>query len=185
MIKGKKIYLRLLENEDIDFMLSLVNDQELAYWEGRNEFLVSESKQRDWFLKNLNTGYRFIICEIGSNKKLGYFSFKHTNIISNSGLVAIKITQESRGKSIGTDTLKTAMSFLFNKINLYRLHTHIIDYNSASLRLFNKCNWVIEGKERKSVFMNNIYHDNVLLSILKEEYFQKEDSFYKDLFKYS
>lgn len=185
MIKGKNIYLKPLENDDVNFMLSLVNDQELAYWEGRNDFLVTKESQNKWFLKNINNGHRFIIYENETNIRLGYFSFKITNHISNTGLVAIKLIKESRGKSIGTDTLKTAMSFLFNKINMHRLHTHIIDYNFASLRLFEKCNWIIEGKERESVFMNNTYHDNVLLSILKEEYFQKEGSFYKDLFKHS
>ena len=117
MIVGKKIYLRALENSDIDFMLSLVNDQELAYWEGRNEFLVSKDNQQKWFDKYKNTGHRFIVCDKETKNPLGYFSFKFTDEISNSGLVAIKLVTESRGKKIGTDTLKTGMSFLFNKIN--------------------------------------------------------------------
>lgn len=184
MIIGKKIYLRPLEHSDIDFMLSFVNDQELSFWEGRNEFLVTKESQQEWFKKNLKVGHRFIICEKETDIKLGYFSFKITNQISNSGLVAIKLIKESRGKSIGTDSLKTGMSFLFNKINIHRLHTHIIAYNTASLKLFEKCNWVIEGKERKSIFMNNKYHDNILLSILKDEYYLNEEEYYKDLFNF-
>ncbi|WP_299052960.1 GNAT family protein [uncultured Polaribacter sp.] len=184
MIEGKNIYLKALEQNDIDFMLTLVNNQELAYWEGKNEFLKTNESQKEWFLKNLSTGYRFIIYEKETNLKLGYFSFKYTNSISKSGLIAIKIIKNSRGKKIGTDSLKTGMSFLFNKININRLHTHIIDYNLASLNLFRKCYWVIEGKERKSIFMNNDYHDNILLSILKEEYYQNEEIFYLDLFKF-
>lgn len=185
MIKGRRIILKPLEKSDIDFMLSLVNDQELAYWEGRNEFLITKETQEEWFKNNIKKGHRFIVYDKETNIRLGYFSFKITNQISKSGLVAIKLIEASRGKSIGTDTLKTGMSFLFNKINIHRLHTHIIDYNLASLKLFKKCNWTIEGKERKSVFMNNKYHDNILLSILKEEYNNTEESFYKDLFKFS
>jgi len=184
MIKGKKIYLRALENSDIDFMLSLVNDQELAYWEGRNEFLVSKEAQKKWFDKYKDTGHRFIICDQNEDSRLGYFSFKFTDQISNSGLVAIKLVQESRGKRIGTDSLKTAMSFLFNKINVRRLHTHIVDFNIPSQKLFEKCFWIQEGKERASIYMNNAYHDNILYSILKEEYMEQEDSYYKTLFKY-
>lgn len=185
MIRGKKIYLRPLENSDIDFMLTLVNDQELAYWEGRNEFLVSEDQQKKWFESFKDTGHRFIVCDKETNERLGYFSFKFTNKISNNGLVAIKLVQESRGKKIGTDTLKTAMSFLFNKINVRRLHTHIIDFNTASQKLFEKCFWTQEGVERKSIYMNSAYHDNILFSILKDEYIEKEEEYYLDLFKYS
>lgn len=186
MIVGKKIYLRALENSDIDFMLSLVNDQELAYWEGRNEFLVSKDNQQKWFDKYKNTGHRFIVCDKETKNPLGYFSFKFTDEISNSGLVAIKLVTESRGKKIGTDTLKTGMSFLFNKINVRRLHTHIISYNKASENLFLKCHWTKEGKERESIYMNNLYHDNNLFSILKNEYLEsEEDDDYLELFKYS
>lgn len=185
MIIGEKIYLRALEDSDMNFMLSLVNDQELAYWEGRNEFLVSEESQKKWFLAYKNTGYRFIICEKESDNRLGYFSFKYTDKVSNNGLVAIKLISESRGKKIGTDTLKTGMSFLFNKINVRRLHTHIISYNDSSKYLFEKCSWKQEGVERKAIYMNNAYHDNVLYSVLKDEYLEKEDEYYLNLFKFS
>lgn len=185
MIQGKKIYLRPLENDDMLFMLSLVNDQELAYWEGRNEFLVSKDQQQKWFDKYKDSGKRFIICDKDSHENLGYFSFKYTDQVSKSGLVALKLITASRGKRIGTDTLKTASSFLFNKMNVNRLHTHIIDFNKASQALFNKCLWTIEGKERKSIYMNNEYHDNILYSILADEYFESEEDFYANIFKYS
>lgn len=185
MITGKKIYLRALENSDMDFMLALVNDQELAYWEGRNEFLVSKENQKKWFEKYKETGHRFIVCDKESDVPLGYFSFKFTDEISNSGLVAIKLVYESRGKKIGTDTLKTGISFLFNKINVRRLHTHIISYNEASKKLFLKCDWKQEGIERKAIYMNNSYHDNILFSMLKNEYLEIEEDYYLNLFKFS
>jgi len=47
MIKGKLIYLLPLQNEDIDFMLEMANDQEITFWEAKNEFLISEFKQRE------------------------------------------------------------------------------------------------------------------------------------------
>jgi len=185
MLKGKKIYLRALEIEDIDFMFSLVNNQEFAFWEGKNEFPISSKQQRDWFEKNYKTGYRFIICENESNTKMGYISFKISDEISRKGLLALKLVKAARGKNIGTDSLKTITSFLFSKINLNRLYTHIIKYNQPSLALFEKCGWTIEGTERQSIYMNDEYHDNVLLAMLKNEYPEKEtDTFYLDLFKF-
>ena len=153
-------------------------------------FMGDKAKQFDkyqkWFDKYKNTGHRFIVCDKETKNPLGYFSFKFTDEISNSGLVAIKLVTESRGKKIGTDTLKTGMSFLFNKINVRRLHTHIISYNKASENLFLKCHWTKEGTERESIYMNNLYHDNNLFSILKNEYLEsEEDDDYLELFKYS
>ncbi len=185
MLKGKKIYLRALEMNDMDFMFSLVNNQEFAYWEGKNEFPISLKQQQHWFEKNYKTGYRFIIYENDTNEKMGYMSFKVTDDISRKGLIAIKLVEAARGKNIGTDGLKTMTSFLFNKMNLNRLYTHIIDYNKASLALFEKCGWTIEGAERQSIYMNDAYHDNILLAMIKQEYIGKEDDdFYLSLFKF-
>lgn len=185
MLKGKKIYLRALEMEDMDFMFSLVNNQEFAYWEGKNEFPISSKQQREWFEKNFKTGYRFIICENGSDERMGYISFKITDDISRKGLLALKLVEVARGKKIGTDSLKTITSFLFNKANLNRLYTHIIAYNKASLALFEKCGWKVEGIERQGIYMNGKYHDNVLLAVLKENYSSIEnDDFYLNLFKF-
>lgn len=185
MIRGKSIYLLPLHNDDIDFMLELVNDQEITFWEAKNEYPISESKQREWFKSNINNGLRYIIYEIGSDKKIGYFSFKMTNEVSKTGKIALKFTKDSRGKNFGTDTIKLMMSFLFNKMNMHRLFTTIVSYNKSSLKLFEKCGWIIEGNERQSIFMNKAYHDNFSLSILHNEYELLEDDFYKNLFKFS
>jgi len=185
MLKGRKIYLRALELEDIDFMFSLVNNQEFAFWEGKNEFPISKKQQEVWFNDNYNKGHRFIICENETNEKMGYMSFKTTDQISRKGLLALKLIESARGKNIGTDSLKTLTSFLFNKANLNRLFTHIIEFNKPSLNLFKKCGWTIEGTERESIYMNGKYHDNILLSMLKSEYTEKEsDNFYIELFKF-
>ncbi len=185
MLKGKKVYLRALEMEDMDFMFSLVNNQEFAYWEGKNEFPISSKQQKDWFENNFKVGYRFIICESETDERMGYISFKVSDEISRKGLLALKLVEAARGKKLGTDSLKTMTSFLFNKANLNRLYTHIIDYNKASLALFEKCGWKVEGKERQSVYMNGAFHDNVLLAMLNEDYASTEnDDFYLNLFKF-
>lgn len=185
MLKGKKVYLRALNLEDVDFMFSLVNNQEFAYWEGKNEFPISYKQQKDWFESNYKKDYRFIICDSETDKKIGYVSFKITDQISRKGQLALKLVEEARGKGFGEDSVKTMTSFLLNKINLNRLYTHIIDYNKGSLSLFKKCGWTFEGKERESIYMNNEFHDNILLSYLKGEYQEKEqDVFYKNLFKF-
>jgi len=185
MIKGKNIFLQPLAISDLDFMLSLVNDQEITFWEAKNEFPISKSEQEKWFKENLNKGYRYIIYDNKTNKKVGYFSFKITNQTSRTGKIALKFIKEARGKNYGTDTLKLMMSYLFNKMNMHRLFTSIVAYNKGSLKLFENCGWIVEGSERQSIFMNKKYHDNFMVSILKNEYELLEDNYYKNLFNFS
>lgn len=185
MLEGKNIILKPVEFEDLEFLLSLINNQELAYWEGRNEKTKTLKEQEEWFLKNKNSKERFIIQDKNTGEYFGYLTFVVRDVISNAAHIALKLTSNSRNKGVGTDSLKLIMSYAFNKLNIHRLFTHIIEYNEASLKLFLKCNWQVEGKLRKAIYMNGQYHDNILVSILRDEYYQKEEDFYKNLFKYS
>jgi len=185
MIKGKHVYLKPLNKEDIDFMLELVNDQEINFWEAKNKFPIAKAKQIEWFKNNLSKGYRYIIYDNTTDKKVGYFSFKITNKASQTGKIALKFIKEARGKNYGTDSLKLMMSYLFNKMNMHRLFTTIVAYNKGSLKLFEKSGWIVEGNERQSIYMNKKYHDNYSVSILKEEYELLETDFYKELFNFS
>jgi RimJ/RimL family protein N-acetyltransferase len=185
MIQGKNIYLKPFEKEDIEFVLSLVNDQELAYWEGKNEFPKTMAEQENWFMNNNDSKQRFIVCEKETNIKYGYVSFYFKDVISRAAHTAIKLSQDSRGKGIGTDSVKTIMSFAFNKMNVHRLFGHIIEFNIGSMKLFTKCGWSVEGKERESIFMNGKHHDNILVSILSHEYYDYEEEYYLNLFKFS
>jgi RimJ/RimL family protein N-acetyltransferase len=77
----------------------------------------------------------------------------------------------------------TVMRYCFEELNLNRLDGSIIEYNVPSQKLYiNKCGWRIEGKKRQSVFKGNMFHDELFVAILKEEYEQLvKDSKYWDI----
>lgn len=54
-----------------------------------------------------------------------------------------------------------------------RIEANILEYNQASIALFEKCGFTMEGRRRKKVFKNNKYNDILEYSILKEEYEKK------------
>jgi RimJ/RimL family protein N-acetyltransferase len=184
MIEGKIINIVALSDEHLDFMLNMLNNQEIAYLEGRTEALISKSKQKNWFDNNLASENHYLIINSKDGKDMyGYMSFKITNKVSRDGHIAIKLVSNARGKGIAIDALKTAMRFYFFNFNIHRLHSHIIAYNIPSQKLFiEKCGWRKEGNAVKSIYINGKYHDNYLVAILKEEFIKNEiDSFYNPI----
>lgn len=184
MIKGKIIELVALSSEHELFMMDLINDQEIAYWEGRVEPVISIEKQRKWFAESLSSNNHYLIIRsIAAKQLLGYISFKITNPTSKDGHLAIKLVKEAHNKGIGTDALKTAMRYYFLTFNMHRLHSHIAEYNIASQKLFVvKCGWRKEGVAVKSVYINGSYYDNFLIALLKEEFILNEkDTFYNPI----
>jgi len=181
MIKGKKIYFEALSGDHESFMLSLLNDQEIAYYEGKVEQLISKEKQRIWFQASLSShNHYWIIKSLKDNEPLGYLSFKLKNEISRDGHLAVKFTKSNHGKGFGVDAIKTAMKYYFYNFNLHRLHGFIIDYNAPSQMLFiGKCHWKKEGVSREACYINGKYHDFINVAILKQEFLAEEtDEFY-------
>jgi len=181
MIKGKKIYLEALSGEHESFMLSLLNDQEISYYEGKVEQLISREKQRNWVQSSLTSRNHYLIIKsLENNESLGYISFKLTNEISRDGHLAIKLAPGNQGKGISVDAVKTVMKHYFYNFNMHRLHGFIIDYNDPSLMLFlGKCHWKKEGVLREACYINGKYHDFINVAILKQEFLAEEtDEFY-------
>lgn len=65
------------------------------------------------------------------------------------------------------------LKYAFEELNMNRIEANILEYNQASIALFEKCGFTMEGRRRKKVFKNNKYNDILEYSILKEEYEKK------------
>lgn len=181
MIQGKIIDFVPLSANHNEFMVSLLNNQEIAFLEGRTEPMVSIEKQDNWYRNNLNSPHQYLIIQPKNDTKpVGYMSMKITDKVSGSALLGIKLPPESQRKGYGLDAVKTLMNHCFFTFNLHRLYSYILEYNEGSQHLFiNKCGWRIEGTEKKSIFARGEYHDRLMLAILREEFIKNEtDPFY-------
>ena len=72
----------------------------------------------------------------------------------------------------GKDVVFTIMKYAFEELQLNRLDGTILESNVASQKLYiDKCGWTVEGVRRNYIFKNNMYHNQLVLGILREEYF--------------
>ncbi len=184
MIEGKLINLTALSSKHLDFMLSLLNNQDIAYLEGRAESLISIEKQKAWFEKSVYSSNQYYVIETKlESLPVGYMSLKIQNNISGNAQLAIKLTPNAQGKGFGTDAVKIITRHCFFTFNLHRLYSHIVAYNTPSQKMFlDKCFWRKEGVEKESVYTNGQYHDNILIALLKNEFISNEkDVFYNPL----
>lgn len=174
-IKGKKVFLRAMELEDMEFLRAMINDEDMEHNVIGWSFPVSQYEQQKWFestIQNKNN-LRFII-EAGG-KPIGLATLTSIDWKNRKASHGIKLFGDDiKGKGYGTDTVRTIMKYAFEELQLNRLYGSILEYNTASRKLYEKCGWTEEGVERKSIFKNNQYHDEIVLGILKEDYEEKK-----------
>lgn len=172
-IIGNKVIIRAMEIDDMKHYLSMINDPETEYMVAGWSFPLSLYQQNKWFEKVCDDkkNLRFTIIEKNTSDVLGMANLVDIDWKNRTAFHGIKLLPNApKGKGYATDAVMAIMKYAFCELQLNRLDGSIIEYNEASMKLYTKCGWQIEGNRRKSVFKNNKYHDNILVGILKEEY---------------
>jgi RimJ/RimL family protein N-acetyltransferase len=172
MIKGKKVFFRAIERQDLKFLQEWINDPEISRLVLGWCFPVSMAQQEEWFLQSLkdqNT-QRFIV-ESYDEGVIGLTGLWQINWHDRNALTALKLgPQAARGRGYGTDAILTMMSYAFFNVGLHRLWGRILPYNIASYKAYvEKCGWKVEGVLRQAVFRDGRFYDEYRVGVLLED----------------
>ena len=171
---GEMIILRAMEPEDMRIFCEMVNDPYIESMVGGWSFPISQFEQARWFEKVFNDkrNLRFTIVSKKNGEILGMANLKDIDWKNRVAFHGIKLAPNAeKGIGYGKDTVMTLMKYAFEELQLNRLDGAIIEYNHASMSLYKKCGWKIEGTRRQAIYKNDSYHDNILVGILKTEYY--------------
>jgi RimJ/RimL family protein N-acetyltransferase len=76
---------------------------------------------------------------------------------------------EDWGKGYGQDTLRLALRFAFDELNLFRLTASIPEYNHRALRLFRGAGFVQETCHRQALMRDGQRWNLLTLGLLRDE----------------
>ncbi len=173
LIYGKKVRLRPIEESDLALMVQWFNDPEIAQLVGGWDFPISLAQQKEWYRSSLSDRrtQRWIIEDFEGNP-LGLTGLWDIDWHNRQAQSAIKLgSNDIRRKGYGTDVIMTITAYAFFQVGLHRLWAEIVDFNIGSYMMYIKnCGWKVEGKLRKSVFRDGVYHDQYRVAILKDEF---------------
>lgn len=170
-IYGEKVVIRALELEDMEFLRETINDPIMESLVIGWSFPTSKRQQALWYDKIIldNTNHRLAVTL--NAEIIGIATLTKIDWKNRSAYHGIKLGNNTpKGQGIGTDTVFAIMKYAFEELQLNRLAGSMLKHNTASIKLYEKCGWRTEGIARQSIFKNNQYHDEILVSILKEDY---------------
>ena len=75
-----------------------------------------------------------------------------------------------RGKGIGTWATEVTRDFAFEKLHLHRLELDVYSFNPSAEKVYLKAGFKIEGVLRDAVRNGEEYADDILMSMLEEEW---------------
>jgi RimJ/RimL family protein N-acetyltransferase len=169
-----KIRLRAITTSDIDKTLQWHNDKDIKLYYSSHPFPVNIEMEKLWLdnvtKSNIPTTV-FAIEEVSLSELVGLSVLKNIDFIHRSAEFGIYIGEPSmRGKGYAKLATIQTINFAFNKMGLIRLYLKVLVNNYQAVGLYKSCGFVVEGTLRKSVFKDNDFHNELIMSILSDEY---------------
>ena len=171
-LKGKHIYLRALEPEDLEFIHTIENDESL--WELSNtitpysKFLIKqylEHSHKDIFeVKQL----RLVISNY-EDKALGMidlFDFDFKNSRAGVGIL-VKETKD-RQSGYGKEALQLLINYSFTHLGLHQLYCNISEENMASIKLFTSQGFNKIGLKEDWNYVDGTYKNEYIFQLLNK-----------------
>jgi ribosomal-protein-alanine N-acetyltransferase len=169
-----RVYLRALEPDDYETTYPWRLDEEIWANVVGPKYFVSMEYEKRWVSDTIlspGNSLKLAICLKEDHKHIGLVSL--TNIDRSNGVAqcSILIGEKSLwGKGLGTEAILLILHHGFYTLGLTRIEARQLLSNRASVRLFEKCGFRIEGVLRKAVFKDGRHRDLNQLSILREEF---------------
>ncbi|MCD1260238.1 GNAT family N-acetyltransferase [Paenibacillus athensensis] len=73
-------------------------------------------------------------------------------------------------QGLGTEITRLVLAYAFEELRLHRVDLRVLEYNTRAIRCYEKCGFVIEGREREGALIEGRFETDVIMSILEQEY---------------
>lgn len=173
-LQGEKIYLAMLERADCK---KLWNDSEFDFNCPAEEFNIghSDEKADKWFddIQALqgNRNVRLGIF-LNGGEVIGDVALQDIDRVNRKCSVGIGIAKiENRSKGYGREAVMLIIDYGFRFLGMERITANTLELNIGAQKSIESCGFKLEGRERKSVYLNGRKYDRLCYAILKEEYF--------------
>ncbi|WP_298533471.1 GNAT family protein [uncultured Algibacter sp.] len=169
-LKGKHIYLRALEPEDLDFIHAVENDESI--WEisftqtPYSKFLIKqylENAHKDIYeVKQLR-----LVISGTDHTTLGLidlFDFDFKNRRAGVGILVKE--PNNRLKGFGNEALELLIDYSFTHLDLHQLYCNISENNEASIKLFSNQGFKKIGLKKDWVYVNGAFKNEYLFQLI-------------------
>jgi len=161
------IKLRTVVEEDSDFLITLLNMEEIKNNFPRSVPITKQSHIQ--FIEKLKQSHEYYWIIEKNNIPIGTISIYNINYDHNRaewGRFVIHPKYCRQG--IGTAVLFAIINHGFNKLNLHKLYCYSIPTNLIALNLYSKLGFTIEGVLKDHIYINEKYSDYIILGLVKK-----------------
>ncbi|MDR0197513.1 MAG: GNAT family N-acetyltransferase [Oscillospiraceae bacterium] len=179
-IRGGSVYLSPISGEDAEIYVRWMNEPDVANGLGVSGLVISAVYEKNWLETYLKSDkvYCFAIVRQSDDELIGTLEFRDIEHIHGTATIGLFIGDaENRGKGYGTETVRLAVQYGFDVLNLNNINLNVYSFNEAALKSYAKAGFREYGRRSQAFYLNGKYHDIISMEILREEYYKNPLNF--------
>lgn len=168
-----RIYLRALEPDDYKTTIAWRNDDEINSMLGGLKRFVSKAYEAKWMQDTIfqSKDVKLAICLKQNGLHIGNVYMTGIDELNQHCTSHILIGNKAYwGQGYAGEAMRLAIDYMFGQRNIHRIEALVLDTNQASLRMHEKLGYKEEGIKRQSVYKDGAWHDQHILSLLRDDY---------------
>lgn len=171
-LEGKKVYLRPYEPGDIEPLYQGLYSAENRRLTGTQQ-IFTRGTTADFIEKIAGDKSRvdLVICSQETNESVGEVVLNGIDFINRSANLRIGIFNEKNySQGYGSEALLLMLDHAFGGLNLHRVELGVFEFNPRALHVYEKLGFKQEGILRDSLYYNHRFYNQIIMSILAEEF---------------
>jgi len=169
MIEGTLVSIGAVVPEDFPTLFRWANDVEAARLNGAFRPVDWVSHAGWWESIGKDPGkVVFAVRKRGLGPIIGWVQILNINPVARCAEVGIRIGNEAdRGHGYGRETLRLAIDYCWNHLNLHRLALIALHTNERAIRIYESLGFEQEGRLRDASFVAGRWVDIVVMGKLR------------------
>jgi RimJ/RimL family protein N-acetyltransferase len=171
ILTGEHVRLRPPRLDDAEARYRLGSDPDISRMYGMSQSdlrPINPEGAARWVQGLISRDYVWII---ETDRLLGHIRLDRVDLNDRRASLAIGIEDPGQlGRGLGSEAIRLVQGYAFGALALHRLSIRVVAYNSRAIRAYEKCGFVIEGREREAAFVDGAWHDDVMMGMLDREY---------------
>ena len=173
-IEGEGLRLRRATEEDLDFILELLNDEDVEPF-----LAASRPRDRDGVLDDIRASTEkpadsgLFVIEVPEGEdwaRAGMMEFALVNRRSRiAHLSGLAIHPDFRGRRLSDEAARLFQRHLIFDLDFHRLQLEVYGFNERAIHHAERSGFVREGVKRKAYWRHGDWVDGVIFGLIRED----------------
>jgi len=177
---GEKIILAPVQREYLPKYVEWLNDWEIAqYLNPGIPSLMNIEDETEWFenRRKSKNSFVFAILTQAESHLIGNCGLHDVDFKNRKAVFGIVIGDKNYwSQGYGTDAAQTLLRYAFEELGLNLVELEVYAFNPRAIRAYEKAGFRRAGAHRQGLYRQGKFHDEFLMSILREEWDARQKS---------